>query len=235
MTVFAKALAAPAVLAAISLASASAHAAELSVLSHVPVPTAHNYGPYVGASYGWGWGGRGWGNRHRRGPSVGDVLTGVIVLGTIAAVANAASKPRRPSYPQRYPYPDRRYDYRPDAAQGLEGAADMCLREVERNARAREVTRVERSAGGWLVTGAMADGSAFSCSIGADGRIDRVDIGGTPQAYGTEDRQYDEDTYRSARAGADSAADAGAVPDYPGGPLPGDESEAPEAPDTPGG
>ena len=86
MTVFAKALAAPAILAVIALASAPAQAAELPVLSHVPVPTAHNYGPYVGASYGWGWGGRGWGNRHRRGPSVGDVLTGVIVLGTIAAV-----------------------------------------------------------------------------------------------------------------------------------------------------
>ncbi len=229
MTVFSKALATPAMLAALSLAATPAGAAGLPVVGHVAVPTAHQYGPYVGA--GWSWGGGGWGHRHRRGPSVGDVLAGVVILGTIAAVANAANKPRRSSYPQRYPYPDRRYDYRSDGPQGLEGAADMCLREVERNARAREVTRVERNAGGWLVSGAMADGSGFSCSIGADGRIDRVDIGGEAQAYGGEGGQRDNDTFRSARAGVE---DGGPQPDYPGGPLPGDEAEAPELPDAPG-
>lgn len=226
MTIFAKAALAPAILAALSLASTPAGAVELPTVSHVPVPAASNYGPYVGG--GWGWGGHGWGHRYRRGPSVGDVLTGVIVLGTIAAVANAASQPRRASYPERYPDPERRYDYRPDGPQGLDGAADLCLREVGRNARAREVTRIERNAGGWLVDGAMADGRAFSCSIGADGRIERFNIGDEGQAYGGADRQLDRDTYRSVRA----AADRGALPDYPGGPLPGDEN-APELPEAP--
>lgn len=178
------------------------------------------------------------------------MLAGVLILGTIAAVANAASRnsqrraypyPDRP-YPDR-PYPDRPYDYRADndrdqRPRGLDSAADMCLREVERDARVREVTSVQRNAGGWYVTGSLASGTGFACSIGADGRIDRVDIGGQAQGYGTvPDRQYGEDVYRSARAGADAAGGTGATggavgagydgpqPAYPGGPLPGEEPD----------
>lgn len=245
MTTLSKALAAPALLAAASLMATPAAAADMPVLAHVEVaPVAHN-GPYVstgiglGWSSGWGsrWGGGYRGRHHRhRGSTAGDILTGILILGTVAAVANAAKKSgERRSYPQRYPYPDRRTDWRPDGAQGLEGAADMCLREVERNARAREVTRVERSASGWLVTGAMADGAAFSCSIGADGRIDRVDVGGRAQVLEETDRQYDDERYRSARAEADAAPspglDTGPQPDYPGGPLPGEDPDSlPPAP-----
>ena len=233
MTRLTKALSAPAVLAALSLTAMPTAAAELPTIFHAPVAAASHYGPY----YGGGWGGR---YRHRRGSSAGDILAGVLILGTIAAVASAASKSaqQRRGYPDRYPYPDRPYpdrrgDYRtsgpPNGPQGLEGAADLCLREVERNARAREVTRVERSASGWLVTGAMADGSGFSCSIGADGRIDRVDVGGQVQGYEGADRQYDDERYRSARAEADGSMDAGAeagpLPAYPGGPLPGEAAD----------
>lgn len=232
MTILTKVLAAPAILAAVSLTSIPAFAAELPTTQHAPIAATSHYGPYHG-------GGRGGGYRHRRGSSAGDILAGVLILGTIAAVASAASKSsqQRRGYPDRYPVPDRRGDYRPNGAQGLEGAADLCMREVERNARAREVTRVERSASGWLVTGAMADGAAFSCSIGADGRIDRIDVGGRAQTLGdnapqygndpqyTNDRQYDDERYRSARADVDSRADAGPQPAYPGGPLPGEEME----------
>ena len=222
-------LAAPAVLAAASLAATPAVAAELPVFNPAPVEATSHYGPYVSAGWGWG-GGRGHrGRHHRRGSTAGDILTGVLILGTIAAVANAARRnAERRSYPERYPNPDRRYDrpndWRPDGPQGLEGAADLCLREIERNARAREVSRVERTADGWLVTGSMADGAAFSCSIGADGRIERLDVGGRAQEIGSaDDRQYDDETYRSARADEAVGAEAGPQPDYPGGPLPGDE------------
>lgn len=190
----------------------------------------------------------GWrGHRHRDRVDAGDVLTGVLILGTIAAMANAASRasqrraypyPDRP-YPDR-PYPDRPYDYRADDTRdqhprGLDSAADMCLREVERDARVREVTSVQRNAGGWYVTGSLASGAGFTCSIGSDGRIDRVDIGGQAQGYGAvPDRQYGEDVYRSARASADATSGTddpagarhdGPRPAYPGGPLPGEEPE----------
>lgn len=226
-----KFLTVPAIVAAASLAATPAAAVELPVVSHAPIEATSNYGPWVGIGSGWGWGGyRGRHHRPRRGSSAGDILTGVLILGTIAAVANARRNSER-RYPDRYPFPDRRNDYRPEGPQGLEGAADLCLREVERNARAREVTRVERSAGGWLVTGSMADGAAFSCSIGAGGRIERLDVGGRAQEIGSADPQRDEETYRSARADVEVAADTGPQPAYPGGPLPGDEPEA-ETPES---
>lgn len=238
---FTKFLTAPAVLAAVSLVATPAGAVGWPVHGSTPMEAtgdaASHYGPYVGLGGGWGWGG-GYRSRHRRGSSAGDILAGVLILGTIAAVASAASKAQqRRSYPDRYPYPDSyprpypRYDNRPSGPQGLDGAADMCLREVERNARAREVSRVERTASGWLVTGAMADGTGFSCSIGADGRIDRVDVGGRAQTHGEADRQYDDDRYRSARAETEAEAGTGPQPEYPGGPLPGDdpETQAPQS------
>lgn len=230
-----KYLAAPAVLAAASLTVTPTAAADFPTPNPAPVETSGHYGPYGGIGGGWGWG-RSHHGRHRRGSSAGDILTGVLILGTIAAVANAASKARaRRGYPdrypdpERYPHPDRRDDYRPDGPRGLEGAADLCLREVERDARAREVTRVERNASGWQVAGVMADGAAFSCSIGADGRIESVDVGGRARELGADDRQYDEERDRSARAEVDGSVDtgveAGPRPVYPGGPLPGEDVE----------
>lgn len=227
-----KAFAFPVLLAALSLSATSAAAAELpTVRGDAPVQVSHSV-----SNYGGGWGGR-HRYRHRGRTTAGDVLGAVLVLGTIAAVANAASKANRERsypYPDRYPrpYADRRGEYRPDARpdgpQGLEGAADLCLREVERDARARDVTRVERNASGWLVTGEMADGAGFTCSIGADGRIERIEMGGRAQVLGEAEPRYnDEDTYRSAEARVETDGDA--QPAYPGGPLPGEVVEdAPE-------
>lgn len=220
--------AAPAVLAAAALAAMPAGAVESPLARPAPVEATSHYGPYVGAGWGWGWGGYR-GRHHRRDTTASDILTGILILGTIAAVASAARKAEeRRGYPQRYPYPypDRRgdypRDYRPDGPMGLERAADLCLREVERDARAHEVTRVERAAGGWLVTGSMADGAPFHCSIGADGRIERVDIGERARELGEADLQHQDEIYRSARAQAEAAS---AQPAYPGGPLPGEEIE----------
>lgn len=176
----------------------------------------------------------GWG-RYRRHDRIdaGDVLAGVLILGGIAAVANAASSANRRerSYPYPPRYPDQRPQNRTDA-RGIDGAVDMCVREVERNARVAEVDRVERDAAGWRVSGSVATGGSFDCSIGADGRIDRLDVNARGGAsYGVEDRQYDDDAYYSARARIDAAPVQGPQPAYPGGPVPGeDEADLPEYP-----
>ena len=228
MTRFAKTFAAPAVLAAAALCAPQASAAVLPYARHsAQVTETSQYG-------GWG----GWGHHRRRDRvDAGDILTGVLILGGIAAVASAVSKSkeRERSYP--YPrYPDQRPQYRTDA-RGIDGAVDMCVREVERNSRVANVDRVERDANGWRVMGSMATGGSFDCSIGADGRIERLDVGtdrgiDSGASYGTEDRQYGDDAYYSARARIDGGPAAqSAQPAYPGGPLPGDdEAELPEYP-----
>ena len=182
----------------------------------------------------------GWG-RYRRHDRVdaGDIIAGVLVLGGIAAVASAASRANRRdrSYPYPQRYPDQRPQYRTNA-RGIDGAVDMCVREIERNARVADVDSVERTANGWRVTGSMASGGFFDCSIGADGRIDRLDTDAAPNAlggafFGGEDRQYDDDAYYSARARMDAApAEQGALPAYPGGPVPGEVDG--DLPDYPG-
>lgn len=245
-------LAVPALLAALALSATPAVAAEL--------PTARGDTPVQvmaeTADYGGGWG-RGHRYRHRNRTSAGDVLGAVLVIGTIAAVANAATKARRDRdypYPDRYRhYPDRRGDYRPDyrsgGPRGVEGAAELCLREIERDARVEDVAEVERNASGWLVTGAMANGDGFACSIGADGRIERIEIGGRaslPRDYDARSEE-DDDRYRgSGESGArieaedvplrdypaaDADAESASQPEYPGGPLPGEATDE-EAPDT---
>ncbi|WP_133365639.1 hypothetical protein [Qipengyuania sediminis] len=220
-----KLFAAPAMLAAAALVATPVAAAPLPVRGPAPGDTASHYGPSIGIGWGGGWGrGHGWRHRHRDRTGAGDVLAGVLILGTIAAVASAAA---RANERRGYPYPERgrpfdsRSGYRERAGRGLEGAADLCLREIERNARVREVTRVERDAGGWLVTGSMSDGAGFTCEIGADGRITDIDVGGPSASRDGPDDQYADDRYEAARA----AAEAGTPPSYPGGPLPG------EAPD----
>lgn len=237
-----KAFAVPALLAAVALAAVPAAAAEWPT---VRGDTSVQVGVET-ADYGGGWGGR-HRYRHRGRSGAGDVLGAVLVIGAIAAVANAATKAQRQRgypYPDRYPsYPDRR-DYRPNGPQGLEGAADLCLREIERDARVEDVARVERNAAGWLVTGNMADGAGFTCSIGADGRIDRIEIGGRgplPRDYearseGRGERyrggEVEDGPLRDYPADVEAEAEADDAPlrDYPGGPLPGqtDEDDAPE-------
>ena len=224
MTTPTKLLAVPAMLAALSLSATPAFAVELPIIaSDAPAHVSPAISSYHG---GWGWG-RHHRYRHRGRTSAGDVLAGVLILGTIAAVANAASRAERARsypYPNRYPEPyrDWRRDPRPNGLRGVEGAADLCLREIERHARVEEVARVERSASGWLVTGDMADGASFTCSIGADGRIDRIEIGG--RAQGLDDyqaRSEDDAPLRDYPSGVTREQDE-ATADYPGGPLPGD-------------
>lgn len=161
---------------------------------------------------------------HRRDRvDAGDVIAGVLVLGTIAAVASAASKSSRDRdyrYPQRYPAPDQRYDYRSgptdwrrDDSRGIDRAVDVCTREIERNARIDTIDGVTRNGRGWRVSGSLANGDPFSCSIGSDGRIDGVDYGRREAYYSGS--QWDDDRYAAAR----QAQDGGTAPAYPGGPI----------------
>lgn len=228
--------AAPAALAALALVATPAAAVPMPGLPSTSQPNVSRYGPVLHIGWGGGrswdhrWGGRH--HRHRDRTTAGDVLAGVLILGTIAAVASAAARAndRRHDtypYPVRDRYPDRRDRGPSGLPQGLDNAADLCVREIERNARVREVTRVERDARGWQVAGIMADGAGFSCSIGGDGRIDDIAIGAREARFDGPDRQHDDARYLAARA----AADRGTLPAYPGGPLPDDlaSEAAPES------
>lgn len=116
---------------------------------------------------------------HRRDRvDAGDVIAGVLVLGTIAAVASAASKASRERdyrYPQRYPSAGDRYDYRAapnapyDTRGGIDRAVDTCAREIERNVRIDTVDGVDRYGAGWRVSGRLSDGAPFTCAIDGSG------------------------------------------------------------------
>ena len=185
------------------------------------------------------------GYRYRNRTDVGDILTGVLVIGTVAAIANAATKNNRryrdrDERDYRYRYPDRqddyryrqqdrRYDQRGDLgadARGMDRAVDMCVNEVERGEdRVATVDNARRTGEGWSVTGQLERGGGFDCEIDNNGRIRDVDINAgeysdnryddqrhwSDSAAVADDRQFDDETYRSARAGRNVA------PDYQGG------------------
>lgn len=146
------------------------------------------------ANHNWGWGGR----HHRDRVDAGDVLTGILIIGGIAAIASAASSKNKKS--QRYErreesYPDNRdqRDYsrdddRPEwqdqqgreAAGGdINSAINRCMSEVSRgSSRVQDVDSVAREGEGWRVMGRMSTGSSFSCAVDRDGRIRNVNIDG---------------------------------------------------------
>lgn len=256
--------------AAISMTAAPAAAADL--------PTAQPLGSSIFTDFDhsahngeletaqWGrWGRRGWrrgGWRRHRGVRTGDVLAGVLILGGIAAVASAANNNRRDrdrdvvivdrrdrDYDRDYDRRDRNNDRRSTAGSGLDSAVDQCLREIERDVRVDTVDGVDRTSQGWLVTGALFNGSGFTCQIGNDGRIADIDYGsfrGSSYAPGEtvrargDDRQWSDASYANARqsqsglsyaqtayaqtASAGTAGEPAAdqQPAYPGGPLPGE-------------
>ena len=136
--------------------------------------------------------------RHHNHIDAGDVVAGVVILGAIAAIAGAAKRNRDDRYPTEYPYPDRDYDTDDDGdvryrspvenerfeSRGLDRAVDMCVAEVERNhPRVANVDSVSRSGEGWRVSGEVEQGAPFECTIGNDGRIDEVFVGGEGASY----------------------------------------------------
>lgn len=217
--------------AALALLATPAQAAELGS------PVAFADSAYAPAP-AWGEGAATWEKhrryrwRHRdRGLDAGDVIAGVLILGGIAAIADAATRDSDERYRTRdwrYP-PPRSGGYRDGDARGIDAAVSLCVDEIERDVRVDTVDAVDRTAQGWRVAGSLYDGQRFTCAIGADGRIDAIDYGaGGYEAapYGAgyepgEDAQYDEDRYAAAWADIDRqrASSEAVQPAYPGGPV----------------
>lgn len=138
--------------------------------------------------WGGGWG-RGW---RRNRIDAGDVLIGAAIIGGAIAIANSNNRRVRTRdvvvvrdndwRETDWREDDRRFDdrrtlRRSTGASGLDNAVDQCLTRIERDVRVDSVDTVERTGRGWLVSGALFDGSPFQCRIGNDGRIDGVDFG----------------------------------------------------------
>lgn len=157
--------------------------------------------PVLAQSWGGGWGGR----RHHD-VDAGDVITGILILGGIAAVASAASnsgnrnrdRSRDRDYDNRdYQYRDSR-DYRDDSGDyrndtrptwqgnraqsglGIDAAVDRCVSEIERGQRRVDtVDAVSRDGQGWQVAGQTNGGDPYACAVGSDGRIRSATVNGT--------------------------------------------------------
>lgn len=168
--------------------------------------------PVVAEAHGGrgGWGGRGWGGRHHdRGIDGGDVLAGILILGGIAAIASAASKPKA-GHDERYDYPpedtrnSENRDYaenRPydggvvddraptgsygqasrDPSRALDDAVDSCVNSAVRRGDVEQIFDVQRSGDGYRVSGDLSGGRRFSCMVDADGRVD-IDVTGARDA-----------------------------------------------------
>lgn len=146
----------------------------------------------------------GWGYRDHDRVSTGDVLGGLLIIGTIAAIASAASKDKReraPDYRYDPPYrDDGRYNegdtnYLPPVEDSQDNraygngavetrAADACGWAVEAemgdDARVDSITDAQPNNGGWYVTGtaSRSDGDvrSFGCSY-RNGRVVDVSFG----------------------------------------------------------
>ena len=229
--------------AAFALPASSLSAAELPV---APAVTSFETAPAWSPGADDAQRHRHWHHRRNRGVDAGDVIAGLLIVGGIAAIANAASKNDDRNYRNRdWRYPqdaraDGRYGY--DGTNGIDRAIEMCVDAIERDARVETVTSADRTAQGWQVHGSLYDGEEFACSIGADsGRIEAIDYGsgfnsydrnsGRDDWYGdenraSEDKQYNDAVYAEARARMPSPApsqSAYSQPAYPGGPMPGDD------------
>ncbi|MBH5322219.1 hypothetical protein [Aurantiacibacter sediminis] len=252
--------ASPAALAAaLSLVATPASAVEL------PLPSGNAAQVETGAaaeqSHHHRW--RRYDRRHRNRVDAGDVIAGVVVLGTIAAIAGVfdGDDDRRDRRNRDWDR-DRDYDnrdYRGDRYEsgGIERAADMCVEQVERGRdRVSDVLEANRRADGWYVSGTLEAGGSWNCWIDNDGRIRNIDFGASAfpaSDYAAGQRapvpsageQWDDSAYARARANTRTPGDdaytyrnpeapivqaSAQQPDYPGGPLPGEEGLG-EAPD----
>lgn len=131
----------------------------------------------------WGWGGY----HHRDRVDAGDIFTGILIIGGIAAIASAASNNKKRDRSERYERRDRddryerdysRDDDRPQwqSGTGVNGAINRCLGEVTRGAgQSAEIDAVNRDGDGWKVEG-RAEGGDFSCTIDGSGRIRNIQM-----------------------------------------------------------
>lgn len=173
--------------------------------------------------------------RYRDRTDAGDVIAGIAIIGGIAAIASALDKSKRGDrYDDRYRDTDYRSRY---SSSDIDRAVDTCSSAVSRDVRVDTVDNVSRVGDGWQVSGRLYNGEGFTCSVGRDGRIDRIDYGagysGIGQSdYGASgedvvaDGQWSDEAYAQARLSTPAAQpdiEVGEIPAYPGGPLPGEE------------
>lgn len=181
-----------------------------------------------------------WRDYRRNHVRTGDVIAGVLVLGTLAAIASSSSRRERErerDVRYREPVRNDRRDDRSWSTGGIDNAVNMCVNQVERGRdRVDSVDNASRNAGGWQVSGSLDDGTYFSCRIDNEGRIRSIDLGDDFAANAAEvgqpGAQLSDEAYARARASLRGQEPAGAVdydvdydlrPAYPGGPLPGEE------------
>ncbi len=122
---------------------------------------------------------------------VGDVIAGVLILGGIAAVIDAASNSERRDRGDRYErnspprYPEQRYN----DSDEINAAADRCAYAAEQraggDARVETISSVVRDGNGWRVEGMVANyggGENFQCGV-TNGRVDYIQLSG-PDYFG---------------------------------------------------
>ena len=148
--------------------------------------------------WGGGWDG-GWGHR-RSHVDAGDVLTGILIIGGIAAIASAANSNKRDRRNDdyrnradrnaggRYPGDNpqaRSNGYGNDNDQqwqqngGVDSAVNRCTNEVSRGSdRGTSVESINRDGDGWRVQGRTGAGGEFTCSVDGNGQIRNVQVNG---------------------------------------------------------
>ena len=205
--------------AALSMTVTPAAAAEMPHASSLPAQVETG-APQDANNHRYGY------RRYRNRSGIGDVIAGVAIIGTIAAIANAARGDRyRDRYDPRYRDRDYRYDRRGEYdrrerydSSGMDRAADMCVAEVERGReRVDDIDNATRGTDGWRVSGTLENGGGWDCWIDNDGRIRDVNFGGAYSArssdggyyadMGKAGQQWSADAYARARAATRTAAD----------------------------
>lgn len=138
----------------------------------------------------------GWAHRHHDRISTGDVLGGLLIIGTIAAIASAASKDKReraPDYPYEPPYRDDRRDpnYVPPVESGAADFGGQPYGRGEAEARAADACS-------WAVEGEMGDDARVDDIIGTEARDGGWYVTGTASRLGGEVRSFG-CSYRNGR------------------------------------
>lgn len=127
----------------------------------------------------------------------GDIITGIVVLGTMAAIANSAKRARRAEQDSYRRDPENSgYQTRSGGGDTISAAMDSCMRAVERDVRVDNVEGVTRSGDGWIVRGALYNGQAFSCQVGGNGDVVSVNYQSAQTAqYPGENGPSDDSAY----------------------------------------
>lgn len=148
--------------------------------------------------------------RHRDRVDAGDILTGVLILGGIAAIASAVERNDRDE-PYRYPPPppEPGYDAPPRYESGaMERAVESCVSTVEdHGARVAGVDSAARRGDVWDVAGSQENGAPWACSIDEDGVLVDLEIGDYETSTATSPGgQWSDEDYARARAAQGVAA-----------------------------